>query len=269
MLDWHLGKGGISFGGVVSFIFADLIALPLLLIYRKLYGGRLALRMLALFWVTMSAAGLAVEALFSAAGLVPHARPTQVAAPHFQLNYTAALNLIALVALAAMLWLARQRQRFGGGAGYATDPVCGMQVQTTNAPATRRHNEQTIHFCSDRCAERFDTNPSRYLTAEHAPEPMDAAGESAIDPICGMTVDPHTALSATTGEERRFFCSLGCREQYLAEPAAAHHQLPDATATDPACEMSVDPQRALRSARHGRREFFCSTGCLQRYEEFA
>ncbi len=142
-----------------------------------------------------------------------------------------------------------------------------MHVQTTNAPATRRHNEQTIHFCSDRCAERFDTNPSRYLTAEHAPEPMDAAGGSAIDPICGMTVDPHTALSATTGEERRFFCSLGCREPYLAEPAAAHHQLPDATATDPACEMSVDPQRALCSARHGRREFFCSTGCLQRYEE--
>ena len=116
------------------FTFADLIALPLLLIYRKLYGGRLALRMLALFWVTMSAAGLAVEALFSAAGLVPHARPTQVAAPHFQLNYTAALNLIALVALAAMLWLARQRQRFGGARGTPPTPSAGC----TSRPQTRR-----------------------------------------------------------------------------------------------------------------------------------
>jgi hypothetical protein len=151
-----LWKGGISFGGVASFIFADLIALPLLLIYRKLYGGRLALRMLALFWLTMSAAGLAVEALFSAAGLVPHARPTQVATAHFQLNYTTVLNVVALVALAAMVWLSRHRERLGGGAGYATDPVCGMQVQTANAPAVRRYDKQSIYFCSDRCAERFD-----------------------------------------------------------------------------------------------------------------
>ena len=145
-----------------------------------------------------------MQALFSAAGLVPHPRPTQVAAPHFQLNYTTALNVIALVALGAMVWLSRHRERFGGGAGYATDPVCGMQVQTTNAPAVRRHYEQTVYFCSDRCAERFDTNPERYLTAEHAPVPMDAASESAPDPICGMTVNPHTALSAGAGKERRF-----------------------------------------------------------------
>jgi hypothetical protein len=223
--------------------------------------------MLALFWLTMSAAGLAVEALFSAAGLVPHARPTQVAATHFQLNYTTALNIMALVALAAMVWLSRHRGRFGGGAGYATDPVCGMQVQTTNAPAARRHNGQTIYFCSDRCAERFDTNPDRYLTAEHAPEPTDAAADSAIDPICGMTVDPHTALSAEASQERHFFCSTGCRQRYLAEPAAARHHLPDATATDPMCGMSVDPQRAPCSDRLGRREFFCSGGCLQRYED--
>lgn len=163
-----LRKGGISFGGVASFIFADLIALPLLLIYRKLYGGRLALRMLALFWLTMSAAGLAVEALFSAAGLVPHARPTQIAAAHFQLNYTTALNIIALIILAALVWLARHRERFGGGRSQATDPVCGMQVQITNAPAIRSRDDQTIYFCSDRCAERFDTNADRYLTAEHA-----------------------------------------------------------------------------------------------------
>jgi hypothetical protein len=157
-----LWKGGISFGGVTSFIFADLIALPLLLIYRRFYGGRLALRMLALFWVTMSAAGLAVEAIFSAAGLIPHHRSTQVAAPHFALDYTTVLNIIFLALFAAIVWLARHRQRLGGGAGYATDPVCGMQVQTANAPATRRHAGQSFSFCSDRCAERFDRDPERF-----------------------------------------------------------------------------------------------------------
>ena len=53
-----LWKDGISFGGVVAFIFADLIALPMLLIYRKLFGGRLTWRMLGVFWLVMSAAGL-------------------------------------------------------------------------------------------------------------------------------------------------------------------------------------------------------------------
>jgi YHS domain-containing protein len=157
-----LWKGGISFGGVVSFIFADLIAFPLLMIYRKLYGGALALRLLVLFWVTMSAAGLAVEAILSAAGLIPHQRPVHVVAAHFALNYTTVLNIVFLAAFAAMVWLVRHRERFGGGAGYASDPVCGMQVQTANAPATRQHHGQRFHFCSDRCAERFDTDPGRY-----------------------------------------------------------------------------------------------------------
>ena len=66
-----LWKGGISFGGVISFIFADLIAFPLLMIYRRYYGTRLMLRMLAVFWALMSTAGLITEGIFRAAGLVP------------------------------------------------------------------------------------------------------------------------------------------------------------------------------------------------------
>jgi hypothetical protein len=253
---------------VASFIFADLIALPLLLIYRN--GGRLALRMLVLFWLTISAAGLAVEGLFSAAGLVPHARPTQVAAAHFQLNYTTVLNLIALVALVAMLWLSRNRKRFGGGAGYGTDPVCGMQVQTETAPATRRNDGRAVYFCSDRCAERSDASPARYLTAQRAPEPTGGAGASAVDPVCGRTVDPHTALTAESDESDEphvFFCSSDCREHYLAEPSSGDHDPTAASATDPVCGMSVDPHRALCSHRDGHREFFCSPGCLQRYQD--
>ncbi len=66
-----LWKGGISFGGVISFIFADLIAFPLLMIYRRYYGTRLMLRMLAVFWALMSTAGLITEGIFRAVGLVP------------------------------------------------------------------------------------------------------------------------------------------------------------------------------------------------------
>src|SRR4029077_12106595 len=66
---WH---GGISFGGVIAFIFADLITLPLLLIYRKYYGARLTLRLLVWFWGVMATAGLLVEGFFSASGLIPH-----------------------------------------------------------------------------------------------------------------------------------------------------------------------------------------------------
>ena len=70
-----LWSGGISFGGVIAFIFADLIAFPLLLIYRRYYGTRLMLRMLVVFWALMSTAGLITELLFRAAGLVPTMRP--------------------------------------------------------------------------------------------------------------------------------------------------------------------------------------------------
>src|SRR5947208_14707080 len=64
---WH---GGISFGGVISFIFADLIALPLVLIYRKYYGTALTVRLVLSFWAVMSAAGLIVEGLFSVLVLI-------------------------------------------------------------------------------------------------------------------------------------------------------------------------------------------------------
>src|ERR1017187_9826330 len=71
---WH---GGISYGGVISFIFAHLIALPILLIYRRYYGTRLMLRMLAIFWGVMSAAGLITEGIFKVAGLIPANRPAE------------------------------------------------------------------------------------------------------------------------------------------------------------------------------------------------
>ncbi len=153
-----LWKGGISFGGVIAFIFADLIAFPLLLIYRRYYGTRLMLRMLLVFWALMSTAGLLTELIFRAAGLVPTVRPTAVAPAHFSWNYTTYLNLVFLLLFGVLYWMYRNRERLGGGDRDARDPVCGMQVETAQAPASREHAGQRHYFCSDRCAERFDAD---------------------------------------------------------------------------------------------------------------
>ncbi len=150
---WH---GGISFGGVISFIFADLIALPLLLIYRRYYGTRMTLRMLALFWAVMSTAGLITEGIFGAFGAIPATRPVTVAPAHFQWNYTTYLNIIFLALFGLLYWTYRNRERLGGGSGYALDPVCGMQVQTANAPTSLVHDGHVEYFCSDHCRHRFE-----------------------------------------------------------------------------------------------------------------
>jgi uncharacterized protein len=168
---WH---GGISFGGVIAFIFADLITFPLLLIYRKYYGGRLTLRLLVWFWAVMALAGLAVEGLFSAAGLIPQTQTRPIVATAFHWNYTTFLNIIFLALAGFLYWLYRNRSRLGGGAGYAIDPVCGMQVETTNAPAHVVHEGDDYWFCSDRCAERFAATSQR-----SAPPPEPDHSESA------------------------------------------------------------------------------------------
>ena len=160
-----LWKGGISFGGVVSFIFADLIALPLVLIYRKFYGTRLALRMLAVFWAVMAAAGLITELIFSGAGLIPTHRPIQIVPEHLTWNYTTILNIIFGVIFAVLYLLYRNRSKFGGGDGYAIDPVCGMQVEKSAAPRQVSIEGQTYWFCSDRCCDRFDATPTRFASA--------------------------------------------------------------------------------------------------------
>jgi uncharacterized protein len=111
--------------------------------------------MLALFWAIMSAAGLITEVVFRAAGLVPASRPTVIAPTGFSWNYTTYLNIIFLAVFGLLYWLYRNRDRFGGGNGYARDPVCGMQVEISNAPASTVRDGQRVYFCSDHCAARF------------------------------------------------------------------------------------------------------------------
>ena len=165
-----LWKGGISFGGVVSFIFADLISLPLLLVYRRYYGTRLMSRMLVIFWGVMAIAGLVTEVVFRAAGLVPAVRPTQVAPAHFSWDYTAYLNIAFLVLFAILYWTYRNRAHSRGDDGRALDVVCGMQVEVANAPASTVQAGKRFYFCSDRCRGRFEADPVRFAVKRGKPE---------------------------------------------------------------------------------------------------
>ncbi len=99
-----LWNGGISFGGVLAFIFADLIVLPILNIYRKYYGLRMAAFLGVTFYAAMAAAAYLVEVAFNLFGLVPSERHAQVVEASVQLNYTTLLNVALLVLAAVLLW---------------------------------------------------------------------------------------------------------------------------------------------------------------------
>ena len=152
-----LWSGGISFAGVMAFIFADLIVLPIVAIYRKYYGTAFALRISALMLVTMIAAALAVDGLFSVAGLVPTTRPSaDDVFGEVALDYTLVLNAIALGVFAALIALTRRRG--------ATDPVCGMTVDRTKA-VTLEEGGRTVYFCSEGCRHAYAAGGVSALTA--------------------------------------------------------------------------------------------------------
>jgi hypothetical protein len=107
-----LWNGGISFGGVLAFIFADLIVLPILDIYRKYYGWRIAGFLLVSFYATMAGAGLVVEFLFDGLGLIPSDRKAKVVEASVTLNYTTVLNVVFLGLAGVLVW--RYFRRGGG-----------------------------------------------------------------------------------------------------------------------------------------------------------
>ncbi len=104
-----LWSGGISFAGVMAFIFADLIVLPIIAIYRKYYGWAFTVRIVALMLVTMIVAALAVDGLFSAAGLIPETRPSREDIfGMVELDYKLVLNVLGLIAFMGLFWLSRR-----------------------------------------------------------------------------------------------------------------------------------------------------------------
>ena len=216
-----LWTGGVSFGGVIAFIFGDLITLPLVLIYRKYYGPKLALRLMLSLWLLMSISGLMVEGLFHVAGWIPSVRTHAGQSLAMGWNTTTWLNVLALTGMLLAWWMARHKERFGGGSGYAIDPVCGMQVEKVNAPATRERAGQRFWFCSDHCAEHFDqsgdTPSSAPVQANLSPSlEANVLGKTeAKDPVCGMTV----TITASTPHRRQgkvdvWFCSTRCADAF-------------------------------------------------------
>jgi uncharacterized protein len=123
-----LWNGGISFGGVLTFIFADLLILPILNIYRRYYGRRMAAFLFVTFYVTMAAAGLIVELLFAALGIDHPDRNAKVMEATISWNYTTYLNIVFLALAAVLLW---RYFRHGGGL---------RMLRMMDAPMEHRHD---------------------------------------------------------------------------------------------------------------------------------
>jgi uncharacterized membrane protein YraQ (UPF0718 family) len=127
-----LWNGGISFGGVVAFIFADLLILPILNIYRKYYGMRMMLILLGTFYVSMVSAGYLVELLFGAAGLIPTHRNAVVMQAGISWNYTTWLNIVFITLAAALV------ARFVATGGL---PMLQMMGGSPDAEHDHHHHE--------------------------------------------------------------------------------------------------------------------------------
>jgi uncharacterized protein len=149
-----LWSGGISFAGVMAFIFADLIVLPIISAYRKYYGWAFALRITALMFVTMVIAALVVDGIFSAVNLVPTSRPSRGDIfGSVEVDYKLFLNLVGVVVFGLLFYLTISRG--------VTDPVCGMKVDREKA-LTLEHAGKTYYFCSEDCRDQFSADPAAY-----------------------------------------------------------------------------------------------------------
>ena len=129
-----LWGAGVSFGGVLAFLYADLIVLPLLDVYRRYYGWKMAAYIAAVFYATMVIAALIMDVAFNALGWIPHSRPDMHAAMvHFSLNYTFWLNIAFGLMALAMFALARRHP-------MQHSPCCEHHSHTHNAPAHHHHH---------------------------------------------------------------------------------------------------------------------------------
>ena len=154
-----LWNSGISFGGTISFIFADLVALPLVLIYKKFFGLKLSMKLVAVFWFTMSLSGFLTEKLFSLFDLLPIKHALVSHASHIGNNFTSWMNLIAVIVSLVIFGLYQTRNK-GLDSAYAKDVICGMQVEKATAAATFEHEGEMYYFCAPGCMESFKKSAS-------------------------------------------------------------------------------------------------------------
>jgi YHS domain-containing protein/uncharacterized membrane protein YraQ (UPF0718 family) len=148
-----LWAGGISFSGVVAFIYADLIIVPIVLIYRKYYGGAMTLRLVVTMFATIVAAALAVDGIFAATALIPTHRPSidSIASRGIAWNYTTVLDIVFAFVAATLVALTLRRG--------AKDPVCGMTVDRRRTEHVSVVDGRLVYFCGAGCKRRFDADP--------------------------------------------------------------------------------------------------------------
>jgi uncharacterized membrane protein YraQ (UPF0718 family)/YHS domain-containing protein len=158
-----LWSGGIGFAGVVAFLFADLIVIPIVLIYRKYYGGAYTVRTVALMLLAIVIAALLIAGLFSVLGLIPATRPPRAEIfGSVKVDYKLVTNILGLAIFVTFFALTMQRG--------ATDPVCGMKVDRFKA-LRRDTPGGAVFFCSERCLHAYerDAEAPGSPAATHAP----------------------------------------------------------------------------------------------------
>jgi uncharacterized membrane protein YraQ (UPF0718 family)/YHS domain-containing protein len=165
-----LYKDGISFSGVMSFVFADLITFPLLLIYRKFYGVSSAIKMYVSFYLVMAVTGELTKLIFAGLHLVPSNSSITINKTDFGFNYNFYLDLIFIVIFIATIILYLSSLKSKDSSKFAIDPICKMQVDKENAAATSIYLKKGYYFCSGKCKEQFDKNPERYAKGDSKSE---------------------------------------------------------------------------------------------------
>jgi Cu+-exporting ATPase len=187
--------------------------------------------------------------------------------------------------------------RHASAAGGATDPVCGMSVDPATAKHKADYNGTTYYFCCNGCRTKFTADPEKYLARSgdahahhdhghehHGHDHHASAADAAVDPVCGMSVDPATAKhKADYNGTTYYFCCAGCKAKFTADPekylarsggAHAHHEHHGhdqhasaiGAAVDPVCGMSVDPATAEHKADYkGTTYYFCAAGCRTKF----
>jgi len=169
-----LWGGGVSFAGVIAFVYADLITVPVLNVYRKYYGWSVMLYILGVFFVTMAFTGFLMELLFDAIGIVPNLAGGQTATEqtYFAVDYTFYLNLVAFGVSGFLLYV---YWRGLGAPGQYRDPVCGMRADDSGPSA--RYDGETYYFCSETCKRAFENEPTGF--ADRGPRVADEGHEHA------------------------------------------------------------------------------------------
>jgi uncharacterized protein len=143
-----LWSGGISFAGVIAFIFADLLIIPLVAIYRKYYGGAFAARIVVVMFLSIVVAALVIQLLFGAIGAIPGG-PRPLRADVFgsvRLDYKLVLNVLAAGVFTVLIVVTLRRG--------ATDPICGMTVDRGKA-LSYEHGGRRVYFCGAGCRGKF------------------------------------------------------------------------------------------------------------------